>query len=52
MNRLTETLELVRSQMLEVADLHLGQLFAELSDLEDIDVLSREVVAGTWLMRM
>lgn len=52
MNRLTETLELVRSQMLEVADLHLGKLFAELSDLEDIDVLSREVVAGTWLMRM
>ncbi|MCL5052339.1 hypothetical protein [Ferrimicrobium acidiphilum] len=52
MNRLTESLELVRNQMLDLADLRLGSLFSQLFAIDDIDVVSLEVVAGTWLMRM
>lgn len=52
MNRLTESLELVRNQLLDLADVRLGSLFSQLFVIDDIDEVSLEVVAGTWLMRM
>jgi chromatin segregation and condensation protein Rec8/ScpA/Scc1 (kleisin family) len=52
MRRLSDTLELVRSQMVELADVRLGELFVQLAELDDVDTLSLELVAGTWLMRM
>jgi chromatin segregation and condensation protein Rec8/ScpA/Scc1 (kleisin family) len=52
MRRLSDTLELVRSQMVELADVLLGELFVQLAELDDVDTLSLELVAGTWLMRM
>ena len=52
MRRLSDTLELVRSQMVELADVRLGELFVQLAELDDVDTLSLELVAGAWLMRM
>jgi chromatin segregation and condensation protein Rec8/ScpA/Scc1 (kleisin family) len=52
MRRLSDTLELVRSQMVELIDVRLGELFVQLGELDDVDTLSLELVAGTWLMRM
>ena len=52
MSRLTESLDRVRNQMLDLADLRLASLFEQLFAIDDFDELSLELVAGTWLMRM
>ncbi|MCI2976263.1 MAG: hypothetical protein MP439_09340 [Ferrimicrobium sp.] len=38
--------------MVELIDVRLGELFVQLGELDDVDTLSLELVAGTWLMRM
>ncbi|WP_298211660.1 hypothetical protein [Ferrimicrobium sp.] len=52
MSRLTESLEAVRNQMLDPADLRLAALFEQLLTIDDVEELSLELLAGTWLMRM